>query len=137
MRIYNVTKQIYDNDSELQFIKQQLPIFKEVKEIEYIAEPWKYEKELYKKYNIMLGVDYPHRVVDFDKEAKITRAWFKERMPDIRKALGMPDVKKNASLSKKRTTTSSLKKKKSIKSSQFKGNGKKKEELKEKSLLDF
>lgn len=134
LRIYNVTKQIYDNDSELQFIKQQLPIFKSVKEIEYIAEPWKYEKELYKKYNITLGVDYPKKIVDFDEEARITRTWFKERMPQIRKALGMPEVKKNASLSKKRTNTSKKK-------SSSRLNQKKKEEEKsnsnQKSLLEF
>ncbi|MFP4402638.1 MAG: FAD-binding domain-containing protein [Candidatus Nanoarchaeia archaeon] len=130
LRIYNVTKQIYDNDKELKFIKQQLPIFKDVQEIEYIVEPWMYEKELYKKYNITLGVDYPHRIVDFDVEAKITRAWFKERMPEIRKALGITEVKKNASLSKKRGNSSS-KKKSLIKEK------KEKKETKEKSLLEF
>lgn len=133
LRIYNVTKQIYDNDSELQFIKQQLPIFKQVEEIEYVAEPWRYEKELYKKYNIILGVDYPRKIVDFDEEARTTRAWFKERMPQIRKALGLPEVKKNASLSKKRTNTT---KKKSSPKSKSTSSKKKKEES-QKSLLEF
>ncbi|MCH8520102.1 MAG: deoxyribodipyrimidine photo-lyase [Nanoarchaeota archaeon] len=135
LRIYNVTKQIYDNDNELQFIKQQLPIFKDVKEIEYIAEPWKYQQELYKKYNISLGRDYPLLIVNFDEEAKITREWFKERMPDIRKALEIPEVKKNASLSKKRAARSSSSSKKKS-STQLKKDDKKKES-KEKSLLDF
>ncbi|MFT4244777.1 MAG: deoxyribodipyrimidine photo-lyase/cryptochrome family protein [Candidatus Woesearchaeota archaeon] len=135
LRIYNVTKQIYDNDSELQFIKQQLPIFKYVKEIEYIAQPWKYKQELYKKYNIVLGEDYPLPFVDFDEEARITRSWFKERIPEIKKALGIPKVKKNASLSKKRTN---ITKKKSSSKSKEKLKGKEeKKSSNQKSLLDF
>lgn len=139
LRIYNVTKQIYDNDSELQFIKQQLPLFKDVKEIEYIAEPWKYKQELYKKYNIVLGEDYPLPIVDFDEEARITRTWFKERMPEIRKALGIPEVQKNASLSKKRTNTtkkkSSSKSKNKLKREEEKKNSN--QDSNQKSLLDF
>lgn len=128
LRIYNVTKQIQDNDSELEFIKQFLPIFKEVKEIEYICEPWKYKEELFEKYDIKLGIDYPLPIADFEVESRYTRLWFKEKMPEIRKALNLPEVKRNASLSKRKNNFSQSKSKKK---------DKEKSSGKNKSLLDF
>ena len=111
LRIYNPTKQILDNDKDLKFIHKYLKELQTVNDINLISEPWKNDKEIERKFSVIIGKDYPYPIVDFSEEAKITRQFFKDNKADIRKALGLPEIQTRASLSKKVSNSHKKKKK--------------------------
>jgi deoxyribodipyrimidine photo-lyase len=114
LRIYNPKKMIEEHDPECTFVKENLPLFKDVKEIAYICEPWKYTYQLKSQYGIEVGNHYPKPIIKFEEEAKKTRALVKEKLDKIRESLGDPNFLKKASLSKspgrfsKRTTKTKI-----------------------------
>ena len=132
LRIYNPRKMIEEHDSQGIFIKKHLEVFRDVKEVEYLCEPQKYTYQLKSQYGIILGEDYPKPIVNFEKEAKETRALVKEKLEEIRASLNDPNFLKKASFSKLRKFRRSQRKEKAKK---------KREEVKndtsQKSLGDF
>lgn len=111
LRLYNPTKQIFDNDPEGKFIKKYVPELKGITTIEYLAEPWKFRDQIEKQANIRIGKDYPLPIVNFTEEMRAARAFYKEIGPEMRAYLGMPEIKQRASLSKRRTRTTKKKEK--------------------------
>lgn len=113
LRIYNPRKMIEEHDPRGIFIKKHLSVFREVKEVEYLCEPQKYAYQLKSQYGIVLGENYPKPIVNFEKEAKMTRNLVKEKLDEIRASLNDPNFLKKASLSKSkgRVTKSKIKKK--------------------------
>jgi deoxyribodipyrimidine photo-lyase len=69
IRIYNPTKNALDHDPEAVFIKKWLPELSSLPAPLAIA-PWKMTAMEEMFYNVKLGRDYPHRIVD----TKVTRA---------------------------------------------------------------
>jgi FAD binding domain of DNA photolyase len=51
----------YDPDGD--YVKRWVPELKDVNR-EYVHRPWKMDDELQEKYNVRLGVDYPHPIRD-------------------------------------------------------------------------
>ena len=70
LRLYNPDKLLLEKDSDMKFVKKFLPIFKDVKEIEYLTRPQNYSNELKEKYNIDVQKDYFNLIEDYEKEAK-------------------------------------------------------------------
>lgn len=102
LRIYNPTKQIFDNDSKGIFIRKEVEELSLIEEIEWLANPWKYYWQIKEKYGFDVREKYPKPIVDFDLEAKKTREFFKEKHTEIKNALGIKSVIKHASLSKRK-----------------------------------
>lgn len=69
IRIYNPTKNALEHDPEAVFIKKWIPELKSLP-ANLAIEPWKMTamEELF--YNVQLGKDYPHRIVD-TKETRL------------------------------------------------------------------
>lgn len=102
LRIYNPEKMIKNHDQLGIFIKKNLKLFKDVKEIDYLCNPLKFAYQLKIQYGIEIGVDYPKPIVNFELEAKETRLIFKNRLVQIRKSMNNPNFFKKASLSNSR-----------------------------------
>ena len=65
IRIYNPVKQLHDKDSDGKFVTTWLPeIAKLPKHLQ--AEPWKITEMESIEYNFVLGVDYPHPIIDIE-----------------------------------------------------------------------
>lgn len=99
-RIYNPTKQVFDNDKQGIYIKKYVPELRNVP-AKHIAEPWKLSKKQQETYKCILGHDYPKPIVRFEKEAKKARAYFKRNASKAYAAFKKDEVWKKASLSNK------------------------------------
>jgi len=97
-RIYNPTKQVYENDPEGTFIKKYVPELRAVPE-EYIAEPWKMPEEIQKECGVKIGKNYPEPIVDYEREARRAREFFKKKAPKAYGAFKDDEVWEKASLS--------------------------------------
>ena len=67
LRMYSPTKQAQDQDPEGVFIRRWVPELSRVP-LPYLAAPWKMDESVQRMASCVIGVDYPHPVVD-DKAA--------------------------------------------------------------------
>jgi deoxyribodipyrimidine photo-lyase len=65
-RYFNIPKQSKDYDSEGKYVKYWLPELTNVP-ARKVHQPWSLSLEEQKKYQVIIGVDYPHPVVDLEK----------------------------------------------------------------------
>ncbi|MDJ0508132.1 MAG: DASH family cryptochrome [Crocosphaera sp.] len=68
-RYFNIPKQSKDYDLKGEYIKHWLPELTTIPG-QKIHEPWKLSQQEQKRYNVIIGVDYPRPVVDFFKSVK-------------------------------------------------------------------
>ncbi len=97
-RIYNPTKQVEENDPDGEFIRKYVPELRKVPN-EYIAEPWKMPEKVQKECGVIIGRNYPKPIVDYDREARKAREFFKRKAPEAYKAFEDDEVWRKASLS--------------------------------------
>ena len=97
-RIYNPTKQVKDNDPNGIYIKRYVPELRNIPS-DKIARPWRLTPEEQQRYGVILGEDYPNPIIDFDKEARTARAYFKRKAPEAYEAFNDDTVWEKASLS--------------------------------------
>ena len=76
-RILNPDSQQEKYDPEAKYIKKYLPELKNVP-IEFISNPQKMSIDQQEKYNCLIGIDYPEKVIDHSKARKITLDIFSE-----------------------------------------------------------
>jgi deoxyribodipyrimidine photo-lyase len=67
-RFFNILKQSKDYDRQGNYVKHWLPELAKVP-ADKIHEPWKLSRDRQKRFNVQIGVDYPHPVVDLFKSA--------------------------------------------------------------------
>ena len=108
-RIYNPTKQVHENDPDGEYIKKYVPELNDVPK-EHIAEPWKLSQEQQKKYGIEIGTDYPEPIVNYEREARKARAYFKRKAPEAYQAFEDDEVWNRASLSDRHSRKSLIEK---------------------------
>ena len=89
LRIYNPKKQHEEKDPRSKYIKKYVPTLKNVS-----SEDIKKEK---------LPESYPQKTVQYKKEARKTRQWFKKHQPNIIRQAKKQNLSKQALLSKKST----------------------------------
>jgi deoxyribodipyrimidine photo-lyase len=97
-RIYNPTKQVRDNDPEGEFIRKYVPELRSLPD-KYIAEPWKMPEKVQKECGVVIGEAYPEPIVDYEREAKKAREFFKRKAPEAYAAFKDDEVWRKASLS--------------------------------------
>jgi deoxyribodipyrimidine photo-lyase len=97
-RVYNPTKQVGDNDPEGDFIRKYVPELRDVP-TEFIDEPWKMPERIQERCGIIIGEDYPERIVDYEREARKAREFFKSKAPEAYASFRDDEVWKKASLS--------------------------------------
>ena len=68
-RYFNIPKQSKDYDAKGNYLKHWLPELKAIPG-DKIHQPWKLSQQEQKLYNVVIGVNYPHPVVDFFKSIK-------------------------------------------------------------------
>ena len=83
LRIYSPTKQARDHDPEGVFIRRWLPELARVP-LPYLAEPWTMDSAVQRLAACIIGVDYPHPIVD----AHLAMRAAKDRMYGLRKTDG-------------------------------------------------
>ncbi len=97
-RIYNPTKQVEENDPDGEFIRKYVPELRSVPD-RYIAEPWKMPEKVQKECGVIIGRNYPEPIVDYDRQARRAREFFKRKAPEAYKAFEDDEVWRKASLS--------------------------------------
>ena len=68
-RFFNINKQAKDYDPQGEYVKHWLPELMEIP-VTKIHQPWQLLAVEQKRFNVRLGVDYPHPVVDLFTSAK-------------------------------------------------------------------
>ena len=68
-RFFNILKQSKDYDPQGEYVKHWLPELANVPAVK-VHEPWKLQPVEQQRFNIRIGVDYPHPVVDLFKSAE-------------------------------------------------------------------
>ncbi len=68
-RFFNITKQAKDYDPQGRYVKHWLPELAQVPASK-VHEPWKLSATEQQQFDLRLGVDYPHPVVDLFKSAE-------------------------------------------------------------------
>ena len=97
-RIYNPMKQVEENDPEGKFIKEYLPELKGLPKTR-LAKPWQLTEKEQEKHGIKIGEDYPRPIVNYEREARKARKFFKRKAPEAYAAFKDDEVWKKASLS--------------------------------------
>jgi len=97
-RIYDPTKQVEDNDPDGKFIRKYLPELRPVPD-QFIAEPWKMLEKVQEECGVRIGRNYPEPILDYSKEAKKARKFFKKKAPEAYAAFEDDKLWKKASLS--------------------------------------
>jgi len=97
-RIYDPTKQVEDNDPDGKFIRKYVPELRAVPD-KYLAEPWKMPEEVQEECGIEMGRNYPKPIVDYERQARKAREFFKKKAPEAYAAFEDDKVWKKASLS--------------------------------------
>lgn len=109
IRIYNPTKQSYDQDREGNFIKKWVPALKNVPKA-FIHEPWLMDHKHQTQSNCIIGQDYPAPIVEYKQS--YTRA--KQRIKEIRGSTDFRSISKtvfnNLGSRKKKRIRSKIKK---------------------------
>lgn len=80
LRVYNVIKQGVDQDPKGVFVRKYIPELHRVSD-QYIHEPWSMSKAVQEKLGVIIGEDYPARIVDEKESARIA----KQRISEVRK----------------------------------------------------
>lgn len=85
IRIYNPTKQAYEQDPQGVFIKQWLPELEEVP-LSLLHEPWNMTPMEQSFYNCHIGRDYPKPIVDAKESAKAAKEalWAIKQSPEAK-----------------------------------------------------
>lgn len=78
-RYFNIPKQSKDYDPQGDYVRHWLPELASIPGSK-IHEPWKLTTEEQKRYQIRLGVGYPHPVVDFFKSVKANEKIYNSAM---------------------------------------------------------
>ena len=97
-RIYNPIKQVKDNDPDGEFIRKYVPELRDIPD-EYRAKPWTMPDEVQERTGIAIGEDYPEPIVDYEREARKAREFFKRKAPEAYASFRDDEVWKKASLS--------------------------------------
>ena len=104
-RIYNPRKQARENDPEGAFIREYVSKLRDLP-TEFIARPEKAPIHVQRECGVTIGdspdADYPYPIVDFEREATAARDQFSRLADQAREALDDPEVRRRASLSRKR-----------------------------------
>ena len=104
-RIYNPRKQARENDSEGEFICEYVPELRDLP-TEFLARPERTPVHIQRESGVAIGdgpsADYPHPIVDFEREATAAREQFSRLADEARAALDDPEVRRRASLSRRR-----------------------------------
>lgn len=72
IRMYNPTKQAKDNDAKGVFIKEWIPILRNVPD-QFIHTPWEMTMMDQIFCGVTIGVDYPFPIIDLKESAKVAR----------------------------------------------------------------
>jgi deoxyribodipyrimidine photo-lyase len=102
-RIYNPVKQSTDQDPDGVFIRRWVPELRELPLV-FLHEPWRMSDEDQAANQMVLGVSYPHRIIDHVEAAKEARA----RLGKVRQLAGFHAAAKGVYQkhgSRKRTPT--------------------------------
>lgn len=99
-RIYNPTKQVRDNDPDGEFIKKYVPELREVPK-EFIDEPWNMPERAQRDCGVIIGKNYPEPIVDYEREARKAREFFKSKASEAYASFRDDEVWRKASLSSK------------------------------------
>tara|TARA_B100001094_G_scaffold76807_1_gene73149 strand:+ start:709 stop:2205 length:1497 start_codon:yes stop_codon:yes gene_type:complete len=85
IRIYNPTKQLLDQDPKGEFVRKWCPELKNVPD-DFLTQPFMLPDAAQKKYNCIIGKDYPSISVDLLKSSKLAREkiYAIKRLPDTR-----------------------------------------------------
>lgn len=108
-RIYDPTKQVMENDPDGEFIRKYVPELRPVPD-EYIAEPWKMPEELQEECRVRIGRNYPEPIVNYEREARKARRFFKKKAPEAYAAFRDDEVWRKASLSNRHSREEILEK---------------------------
>jgi deoxyribodipyrimidine photo-lyase len=76
-RYFNIPKQSKDYDRQGEYLRYWLPELVNING-DKIHEPWQLNTEEQKRYNVRIGVDYPHPVVDFFSSVKANEKLYNE-----------------------------------------------------------
>ncbi len=96
-RIYDPTKQVEENDPDGKFIRKYVPELRQVPD-DYVAEPWKMPEETQKRSGSEIGRNYPEPIVNYEREARKAREFFKKKAPEAYAAFKDDEVWRKASL---------------------------------------
>lgn len=99
-RIYDPTKQVKDNDPDGKFIHKYVPELRGVPE-KYLAEPWKMPEKVQEECGVEIGRNYPEPILDYEREARKAREFFKKKAPEAYAAFEEDEIWEKASLSSK------------------------------------
>ncbi|ADJ16669.1 deoxyribodipyrimidine photolyase [Halalkalicoccus jeotgali B3] len=104
-RIYNPRKQVRENDPAGEFIREYVPELQNLSTT-FLERPEKTPLHVQEQSGVTIGdtsdAVYPYPIVDFEREATLAREQFNDRADAAREALQDPDVRRRASLSRKR-----------------------------------
>jgi deoxyribodipyrimidine photo-lyase len=88
-RIYNPVKQGHDQDPDGIFTRRWVPELAQVP-IAFLQEPWRMHETMLDRASLVLGKDYPMRIVDHEAAARQARA----HLTEIRRQAGYRDAAK-------------------------------------------
>jgi deoxyribodipyrimidine photo-lyase len=108
-RIYNPTKQVNENDPNGNYIRKYVTELENLPQ-EFIDKPWKMPERIQEKNSIIIGEDYPEPIVNYDREARKAREFFKANASSAYAAFKDDKVWKKASLSFKHSRDDILEK---------------------------
>ena len=85
IRMYNPTKQLMDHDPKGTFVRKWCPELKDVPD-DFLAQPHMLPLAAQKKYNCIIGEDYPSISVDLLQSSKFAKdkIYSIKRLPDTR-----------------------------------------------------
>jgi deoxyribodipyrimidine photo-lyase len=86
-RIYNPVKQSRDQDPDGEFIRRWVPELAPIPD-ERIHEPWRLDAAEQRHLGVVIGRDYPERIVDHLEAARLARARlrsFRQGRDDLRR----------------------------------------------------
>ncbi len=108
-RIYDPTKQVEENDPNGKFIKKYVPELRPVPD-KFIAEPWKMPEQVQEKCSVRIGRHYPETIVDYEREARKAREFFKSKASEAYASFRDDEVWRKASLSSRHSREEILEK---------------------------
>ena len=76
-RIFNPITQSQKFDSEAKYIKKFLPELKKLP-TKMLFSPYEYDASLLRKYDVILGENYPHPIIDYVESRKKALATYKK-----------------------------------------------------------
>ena len=77
-RYFNIEKQSKDYDPQGKYVKHWLPELAQIPQKKR-HRPWELSRDEQKRYGVIIGVDYPHPVVDFYKSVEENRRIYQKR----------------------------------------------------------